>query len=331
LLTPLISYSSPKALKESILNSDLKFTFDERLFDSLLVRGLPPLISPTVFAFILGISPKLITAMGRSPEKYYRRFTIPKKTGGERTILAPRTFLKAVQYYILKFILQPQPVSGFATGFVRGLGIVHNARLHAGAPYVLNVDIQDFFGSATVVQVRRVYDRLGFPSSTAEALAQLCTYRGSLPQGAPTSPALSNLVFGEADRDIAELARATRLTYSRYADDLSFSSVRTIPRNLPLQLDHLLAGHGFRLNPTKTRFSGPGQAKYVTGLVVNVRPQVDRTTRRRLRAIFHQAQTRPEQFRERGRELMGWASFVNSFDTARGEIYSATAKAILAR
>lgn len=329
LLTPLISYSSSKALKESILNSDLRFTFDERLFDALLDRGLPPLISPTVFAFILGISPKLITAMGRSPEKYYRSFTIPKKSGGDRTILAPRTFLKAAQYYILRFILEPQPVSNFATGFVRGLGIVHNARLHAGSRFVLNVDLQKVFGTVTPIQVRRIYSHLGFPPSTVEALTQLCTYQGSLPQGAPTSPALSNLAFGEADREVADLAGANRLTYSRYADDLSFSGARPIPRTLPLELDRILARYGFRLNPRKTRFAGPGQAKYVTGLVVNVHPQVDRRTRRRLRATFYQAQARPEQFRQRAHELMGWASFVKSFDDLRGGLYTEVAKTLL--
>jgi RNA-directed DNA polymerase len=331
LLTPLISYSSPGALKESIRNSDLGQTFDERLFDELLTRGLPPLTSPTVLASILGVSPKLITAMGRSPERYYRRFTIPKKSGGERTILAPRSFLKAVQYYILRFVLESQPFSAFTMGFVRGRGIVHNARLHVGSAFVLNVDIQDFFGSVTLAQVRRLYDRLGFPVSTADALAQLCTFHGSLPQGAPTSPALSNLVFADADRTIAELAGESQLTYSRYADDLSFSGAHPIRKSLPSELSRLLAGHGFRLNPAKTRFAGPGQAKYVTGLVVNVRPQVDRRTRRKLRAMFHQAQAQPDQFRSRAHELLGWASFVNSFDADRGEFYVGVAKSLLAR
>ena len=238
--------------------------------NDLLSRGLPPLISPTILALILGISPKLITAMGRTPERYYRRFEIPKKAGGARTILAPRTFLKAVQYYLLRFRLRSQPVSASATGFIRGRGIIHNARLHVGAPFLLNVDLQDFFGSVTPALVRRIYLNLGFPAATAEALTQLCTFRGGLPQGAPTSPALSNLVFREIDHEIADLAAATRLTYSRYADDLSFSGLHPISRNLLSELDRILSRQGFRLNRAKTRFAGPGQARYVTGLVVNV-------------------------------------------------------------
>lgn len=328
LLTPLISYSSSQALKDSIRNSDLAPTFDEQLFDDLLALGLPPLISPTALAVILGVSPKLITAMARAPKHYYRSFSIPKKDGEERIILAPRSFLKAVQYYILRFVLEPQPVSAFCTGFVRGRGIVQNARLHVGLPFLLNVDLRDFFGSVTLAQVRQVFSRIGFPTATAETLAQLCTFGGALPQGAPTSPALSNLVFVDADQEIANLAAANRLTYSRYADDLSFSALRPIPQALPTELAQVLGRHGFRLNPAKTRFAGPNQAKYVTGLVVNVRPQVDRRTRRRLRAIFHQAHLRPEQFRGRAHELAGWASFVKSFDFARGQRYTAVARAL---
>jgi RNA-directed DNA polymerase len=328
LLTPLISYDSPGALKKAIQDSDLAYSFDESLFDDLAGRGLPPLVSPTVFALILGISPKLLTSMARNPKRYYRMFAIKKRGGGERTILAPRTFLKAVQYYILRFILQKQPVSDFATGFVRGKGIVHNARLHVGLPFLLNVDLRDFFGSVTSIQVREEFLKIGFPTTVADSLAQLCTFGGSLPQGAPTSPALSNLVFADIDQKIAALASVRGIGYSRYADDMTFSSLRPIDRHFLAELDQTLQGRGFRLNPKKTRFAGPGQARYVTGLVVNVRPQLDRQTRRRMRAMFHQASTNPDSFAERANELLGWASYVRSFDFARGQRYIAIAKSI---
>ncbi len=328
MLTPLISYGSPDALKKAIQGSDLRYSFDDHLFDELIKKDLPPLVSPTVFAFILGVSPKLITSMARNPGRYYRVFTIPKKDGSQRTIMAPRTFLKAVQYYILRFVLQKQPVSQFATGFVRGKGIVQNARLHAGVPFLLNVDLTDFFGSVTVSQVRNQFLRIGFPLAASDALAQLCTFGGSLPQGAPTSPALSNLVFAEVDHEIAAATSVQRITYSRYADDLTFSSVRPIPRGFVMELDRMLLARGFRLNPQKTRFAGPNQARYVTGLVVNVRPQVDRQTRRKMRAMFHQAQMDPNRFSDRATELLGWASYVQSFDFARGQRYISIAKSI---
>jgi RNA-directed DNA polymerase len=153
-----------------------------------------------------------------------------------------------VQYYILRFILQNQPVSSFATGFVRGKGIVHNARLHAGVPFLLNVDLTNFFGSITLIQAMKEFLKIGFPIATADTLAQLCTYGGSLPQGAPTSPALSNLVFAEVDREISALSLDRRLTYSRYADDLTFSSLRPIPRLFVAEIDRLLVARGFALN-----------------------------------------------------------------------------------
>jgi retron-type reverse transcriptase len=236
--------------------------------------------------------------------------------------------MKAVQYYILHFILQKQAVSSFATGFVRGKGIVYNARLHAGAPFLLNVDLTNFFGSITLAQVREEFLKIGFPIATADTLAQLCTYNGSLPQGAPTSPALSNLAFAEADQEIAALSLSRKLTYSRYADDLSFSGLTPIPRPFVTELDRVLSSRGLALNPQKTRFAGPTQAKYVTGLVVNVHPQVDRRTRRRLRAIFHQAHREPTLFTARAGELLGWASYVQSFDFAHGQRYISIAKSI---
>lgn len=266
--------------------------------------------------------------MARNPTRYYRTFPIKKRGGGERMISAPRTFLKAVQYYILRFILQKQPVSDFATGFVRGKGIVHNARLHVGLPFLLNVDLRDFFGSVTSIQVREEFLKIGFPITVADSLAQLCTFGGSLPQGAPTSPALSNLVFAEIDQRIAVLASVRGIGYSRYADDMTFSALRPIARHFLTELDQTLKGRGFRLNPDKTRFAGPGQARYVTGLVVNVRPQVDRQTRRRMRAMFHQASANPDRFADRATELLGWASYVRSFDFVRGQRYTAIAKSI---
>lgn len=331
MLTPLISFSSPLALKQAIQNSVLQYSFDDKLFDHLTARDLPPVTSPTVLALILGVSPKLITAMAKTPDRYYRLFTIPKKSGGERIILAPRIFLKTVQRYILKFILDKQPTPSFATGFIKGKGIVHNARLHAGSRFLLNVDLEDFFGTVKLNRVRQIYLNLGYSIAVADTFAQLCTYKGALPQGAPTSPALSNLVFAEIDNEIVQLAAEHRLTYSRYADDISFSGPNAISRVFLPELNKIIARNGFRLNPRKTRFAGPGQAKYVTGLVVNVRPQKDRKMRRKLRAIFHQAKIKPEGFENRSSELLGWAGYAKSFDFRRGQEYLTVARSLRRR
>lgn len=133
--------------------------------------------------------------------------------------------------------------------------------------------------------------------------------------------ALSNLVFSDLDEKLGAAAAEFGLSYSRYADDLSFSSLRPITPNFLKQVAAVLNEKSFRLNPSKIRFAGPSQAKFVTGFVVNRRVQVQRHLRRRLRAMFHQAALQPEQFRQRGKELMGWASFVKSYDRDLGLKY----------
>jgi RNA-directed DNA polymerase len=321
---PLNSLQNSSDLKRSLLIAGQLSKDEEITFDKLVGAKLPPLLSPTIFGIILGISPKLISAMARHPRRdypYYRTFEIPKKSGGQRTILAPRRFLKVVQKYILRQILERQPLPTFVTGFVRKRSIVDNASFHVGSRYILNVDIRDFFPSVTEEKVTKVFVDLSFPRGMAHILSRLCTYDGALPQGAPTSPYLANLVFGEVDQRILKLAHANRLKYSRYADDLTFSGPNPIDGDFPNELSKIIRRFGFELNAKKIRFAKPGQAKYVTGFVVNERVQPRRDQRRLLRAMFHNASLHPGKFRKESAVLLGWASFVNSYDKVKGKEY----------
>jgi retron-type reverse transcriptase len=274
---------------------------------------------------ILGVNPKLITAMARFPKQHYRAFMIRKKSGADRKISAPRVFLKTIQQYILRSILETRPLPPHVTGFVRGRSIVTNGNLHRAAPYLLNVDIKDFFDSIHEKAVRRLFLDFGFGEHVAKTLAGLCTYEDCLPQGAPTSPYLANLAFGPVDEDILQLCAKHDLTYSRYADDLTFSGSQKIPRRFVLTLEIMLRQYGFKLSQTKTRFAGPGQACYVTGLVVNEKVHPNRELRRRLRAMFHRAKS-DHTYDQNPNELMGWASFVNSYDLELGEKYLSIAR-----
>ena len=193
---------------------------------------------------------------------------------------------------------------------------------------MLNVDIKDFFGSVTERAVREFFAELGFGGHVAKTLAGLCTYQDSLPQGAPTSPCLANLIFAPADQQILELAERYGLTYSRYADDLTLSGNQRIARSLLSHLEAILRQHRFKLNQKKTRFSGPGQARYVTGLVVNEVVHPNRRIRRSLRAMFHKAEVEPLTYSDRRAELLGWASFVNSYNTDLGGRYLTIARAL---
>ena len=192
----------------------------------------------------------------------------------------------------------------------------------------MNVDIKDFFPSVREKQVTTVFVDLGFPKRMSHVLSRLCTYSGSLPQGAPTSPYLANLVFSEADQKILNLAHAERLKYSRYADDLTFSGSRPISYNFLAKLTKIISRYGFELNAKKTRFAKPGQTKYVTGFVVNERVQPRRDQRRRIRAMFHNASSHPRKFRKESAVLLGWASFVHSYDKAKGKEYMRIAQQV---
>ena len=149
---PLIPFLNPSEIKKNLVLAGQLSKSEETIFDRLVAAKLPPLLSPTILGNILGISPKLISSMARHPRRdypYYRTFKISKKSGGTRTILAPRRFLKAVQKYILRQILELQPLPPYVTGFVRRRSIVTNASFHVGSRFILNVDIKNFFPSVT--------------------------------------------------------------------------------------------------------------------------------------------------------------------------------------
>lgn len=288
---------------------------------SLVSRGLPPLVSARAFSLILGVSPKLIPAMTRSPEVYWRSFSLLKKDGTPRQITTPRAFLKTVQLYLLRFVLDRVPESPSAYGFTVGKGALKNAAQHLGQRFVWNTDIQDFFPSITFYQVATVFRDLGFPEPMPELLAALCTFSRRLPQGAPTSPKLSNLVFAPFDQRLIAIAAENGFHYSRYADDITFSGPQKPASSLIESVRNELIPGGFRLNIKKTRLHGPSEARYVTGYVVNEKIHPDRETRRMLRARFHALSLVQSITAEQFYSLQGWASYVFSYDQVTGARY----------
>jgi RNA-directed DNA polymerase len=238
-------------------------------------------------------------------EQRYTTFEIPKASGGVRTISAPAGMIRTWQEQLgplLSATYRPHPS---AHGFLTARSVVSNARIHAGARHVLNVDLKDFFPSVNFGRVRGLYMKppfsMGGPAATV--LAQLCTLHNGLPQGAPTSPALSNFAAATLDRRLTRLAKSHRLTYSRYADDLSFSTAaeQFPPAVAYVEIDaqaqrrlHLgaalaseITASGFAHNPAKLRLQGRSVRQSVTGLTVNAKENVRRKRVRRLRAMLH--------------------------------------------
>lgn len=207
--------------------------------------------------------------------------------GKLREITAPSLPLKSRQRWIAQHILSQLPVSPHAHGFVKSRSIKTNALLHAHHDYVLCMDIEDFFPSIPLDAVVRVFARAGYSKSASAALAQLCCHRDVLPQGAPTSPSLANLIFSPVDEELAALAGPHGAVYSRYADDLTFSSDTALDRLEPAVHD-VLQRHGYLGNRRKTAYFRPGQPKRIPGLTVqNGSVRIPRKFKRALRQEIH--------------------------------------------
>ncbi|MFF9552660.1 reverse transcriptase domain-containing protein [Methylobacterium fujisawaense] len=326
--------------------------------------GLPALASPKALAEAMGIGLGELRFLAYdralSAVSHYRCFTIPKKAGGLRRISAPMPRLKRAQYWILDALLAHVPVHGAAHGFVPGRSIVTNAAAHVGRDVVVNLDLKDFFPSLDYRRIKGKFRGLGYAEPVATVLALLCTEpdvdaveidgarlyaaRGPrrLPQGAPTSPALTNLVCTRLDARLSGLAASLGFTYTRYADDLTFSASGAAAGKVGALLKYIhaiVAGEGFTVHPDKTRVMRRGRHQEVTGLTVNERVGVPRETLRRFRALLHGLDRHGPAGRRWGaagegdvlRAAVGFAQFVRMVTPETGAPLVAQARALADR
>ncbi len=265
-----------------------------------------PLQSTDDVAGLFGVSTgHLLYVLYKSPEETrYRSFEIPKRTGGQRTISAPHGLVRKLQDAMLPMLQDAYDAHPAAHGFVTGRSVVSNAQGHVGRRWVLNIDLKDFFPTVNFGRVRGLFMAPPFRMGpkAAAVCAQIATWRNGLPQGAPTSPVLANFAATPLDRRLMRLAREYRLTYSRYADDITFSSAQSdFPAAIAFyevrsgiawvragdELDKAIRKEGFEINESKVRLQGPSTRKTVTGLTVNEKTNVERTRIRRIRAMLH--------------------------------------------
>lgn len=204
-----------------------------------------------------------------------------------RIITAPSRALKQRQKWILSEILDKIPTSEYAHGFESGRSIKTNALLHAHSDYAFCFDIKDFFPSISEQSVYQIFLSAGYSPKASKMLSKVCCYNGCLPQGAPTSPKLSNIFFAKIDAELAAFAKLNDAIYSRYADDLTFSADHNIPL-LQNSVDEIIKKYGFALNYEKSKSFYPGHPKRITGLVVqNGHVHVPKHFKRRLRQEIH--------------------------------------------
>ena len=223
----------------------------------------------------------------------YYSFEIPKRHGGTRRISAPAPRLKKLQRRVYEKLLANAEYMEPCRGFMKGIGIKDNAKVHTGQPLVINMDLRDFFPSVPIRLVYRVFRNLAGSKAAGVFLAALTTKDGVLPQGAPTSPALANLVCKRMDLRLQGLAASVDAKYTRYADDLTFSGPENIIAVMPL-VRKIVEEEGFAVAEEKTRIMRNGRRQEVTGLVVNENVSLPRDVRRRLRAAaHHQATSQP--------------------------------------
>ncbi len=283
--------------------------------EALQASGLPVLSTPAEVAQAMGITiPKLrwLAFHAQSTRtSNYINFQIPKKSGGMRTISAPKKNLAQCQQWIFANIFNKTNTHPAAHGFVPGRSTVSNAANHSQSKILINCDLKDFFPGITFPRIRGLFQKMGYSPAVATILALICTepprrkvdYAGksffvasgprALPQGSCCSPAISNLIAHRLDLRLAAMAEKLGWRYSRYADDISFSTDRddqnTMVGYILARIRHIVQDENFSINKDKTRILRPSAAQLVTGIVVNERPGVPRKQVRRIRAILHRA------------------------------------------
>lgn len=198
----------------------------------------------------------------------YREFEICNEEKIRR-ILAPSKKLKERQKWILRNVLSKIELKDCVHGFVKGKSIVTNAKCHVQKKEILCLDIADFFPSIKIREVVEVFKQLGYNKEVAEELGDLCTFDGVLPQGAPTSPALSNIIFTIVDEQLISYSKRNNLVYTRYADDITFSTnVGEIEKHAE-PIINIISEYGYSINVDKTHIMKDNYRKMVTGLVIN--------------------------------------------------------------
>ncbi|QJB43707.1 reverse transcriptase domain-containing protein [Dolichospermum flos-aquae] len=276
-------------------------------------------LSPELVAEKLGVNYHSLIELLEQVDEIYREFKIPKKSGDVRTIRTPISSSERYKIYegegyfplldiqkklskeILQPVYQPKPC---VHGFTAKKSIVTNAKAHTKKKYVLNLDIQDFFASINFERVRAMFMAQPYNANdkVANLLAKICCYKDQLPQGAPTSPIVSNMVCAKMDRQLLELAKKHKATYTRYADDVTFSTnLEEFPEALGYvindgsvrkfvvgeELREIINSNNFEVNERKVRLQTQNYRQEVTGLTVNHRPNVNRKFVRQIRALLH--------------------------------------------
>ena len=251
-----------------ITQDDMKLI--EEYNQRLLSNNVPIIYNLRHLRQLLGIRKRDQEKLfGKNRKDSYHNFKIPKKSGGFRCIEAPSEQLKKIQLWIKENILDKFTGSEHAKGFKKGFSIYDNALPHVGKELVINFDLKDFFPSVEYCDIYKIFKYIGYTDGVSKLLTKLCTNpENVLPQGSPASPVISNLVSLKLDKRLGELAKSIGASYTRYADDITFSGEVNIQK-YEILIRKIIYEEGYRVNEDKFRRQLYFQRQEVTGLIVN--------------------------------------------------------------
>ena len=332
--------------------------------EKLSSNNLPVFNDEAALAEAMGISVRDLRflAFNRTVSKvnHYRRFKLKKKSGGERLISAPKSHLKNAQRWILEKLLNNVETHSCVHGFKEGVSIKTNAEVHLACSVLVNIDLENFFPTFTFPRVKGMYLSLGYSQKVATVLALLTTEpdieeleiddenwfvatgERFLPQGSPASPAITNIICRSLDKSLTKVSEKLGFVYTRYADDMSFSSKVDVEKaavgQLMRRVNYIIARSGLKINKKKTKIIRKGGRKEVTGLIVNEeKPAVPKKKLKAFRALLFQIDKDGPEGKVWGNSdnlfeaILGYAHFIKMVDDEKGEKYLEQVKGLISK
>jgi RNA-directed DNA polymerase len=264
--------------------------------ETLLNNNVPVIFDILHLSKLVGIDLQNLSRIINSQSSFYRNFSIPKRSHGKRTISMPYPTLLYIQRWIKDNILDKIIIHDSAHGFIKGRSVITNANVHVKNKTMLKMDISDFFPSINLKRVISIFRRLGYSNKISFYLAVLCTLDNSLPQGAATSPVISNIISNKLDNRLNKLATASNLTYSRYADDLVFSGKFISYKYISI-IKKILKEEGFNVNNSKTRLITGNGKKIITGVSISTHSlKLPKSTKRIIRREGYYLSKYPQRY-----------------------------------
>jgi len=255
--------------------------------EKLIINDAVVILDFNHLAMLLGIKGNILASIIAHTHSFYYNFEIPKRSGGTRSISAPYPVLLNSQRWIYDNILSKVIIHNNAKGFIKQISIADNARVHLNTNYVLKMDIENFFPSIKMNRIMSIFRNLGYTKKISYYLSSICCLNGVLPQGAATSPSLSNIIAKRMDARITGLASHFELNYTRYADDFTLSG-KILPPKIIDYIENIVNQEGFSINKKKTNLIGREKQKIITGISISSGElKIPREKKREIRKNIH--------------------------------------------